>query len=100
MPWVRFEATISAFERAKTVHALERAATVIGGIRNQSHKNHIKIERAKSIERGENVGTPCSFVNILCLDSVCAIHANSLEHGAVTSSTNFIEKGPSAKFLN
>jgi hypothetical protein len=30
MPWVGFEATIPAFERAKTVHALDRAATVIG----------------------------------------------------------------------
>jgi hypothetical protein len=30
MPWVRFEATISVFEQAKTVHALDRAATVIG----------------------------------------------------------------------
>jgi hypothetical protein len=30
MPGVRFETTIPAFERAKTVHALDRAATVIG----------------------------------------------------------------------
>jgi hypothetical protein len=30
MPPVGFEATIPAFERAKTVHALDRAATVIG----------------------------------------------------------------------
>jgi hypothetical protein len=30
MPWVRFEPTIPVFERTKTVHALERAATVIG----------------------------------------------------------------------
>jgi hypothetical protein len=29
MPWVGFEPTIPAFERAKTVHALDRAATVI-----------------------------------------------------------------------
>jgi hypothetical protein len=28
--WVRFEPTNPAFEQAKTVHALERAATVIG----------------------------------------------------------------------
>jgi hypothetical protein len=33
MPSVGFEPTISAFERAKTVHVLDRAATVIG-------KNH------------------------------------------------------------
>jgi hypothetical protein len=30
MPWVGFEPTIPAFERAKTVHALDRAVTVIG----------------------------------------------------------------------
>jgi hypothetical protein len=29
MPWVEFEPTISVFERPKTVHALDRAATVI-----------------------------------------------------------------------
>jgi hypothetical protein len=32
MPQVGFETTIAAFERAKTVHALDRAATVIGGL--------------------------------------------------------------------
>jgi hypothetical protein len=31
MPRVGFELTIPAFERIKTVHALDRAATVIGG---------------------------------------------------------------------
>jgi hypothetical protein len=30
MSRVRFEPTIPVFERAKTVHALDRAATVIG----------------------------------------------------------------------
>jgi hypothetical protein len=30
VPWVGFEATIPAFEQAKTVHALDRAATAIG----------------------------------------------------------------------
>jgi hypothetical protein len=30
MPWVGFEPTIPAFERAKIVHVLDRAATVIG----------------------------------------------------------------------
>jgi hypothetical protein len=30
MPWVGFEPTILAFERAKTVHGLDRAATVNG----------------------------------------------------------------------
>jgi hypothetical protein len=30
MPRVEFEPTIPVFERAKTVHALDRAATLIG----------------------------------------------------------------------
>jgi hypothetical protein len=34
MPRVGFEPTIPAFERAKIVHALDLAATVIGGVRN------------------------------------------------------------------
>jgi hypothetical protein len=32
MPPVGFETTIPVFERAKTVHALDRAATVIGTV--------------------------------------------------------------------
>jgi hypothetical protein len=32
MPWVGFEPTIPVFERAKTIHALDRAATVIGAM--------------------------------------------------------------------
>jgi hypothetical protein len=30
MPWVGFEPTIPVFERAKTFHALDRAAILIG----------------------------------------------------------------------
>jgi hypothetical protein len=30
MPWIGFEPTIPVFERAKAVHALDGAATVIG----------------------------------------------------------------------
>jgi hypothetical protein len=33
MPQVGFESTIPVFKRAKTVHALDRAATVIGFFR-------------------------------------------------------------------
>jgi hypothetical protein len=32
MPQVGFEPTIPVFERAKTVHVLDRAATVIGSV--------------------------------------------------------------------
>jgi hypothetical protein len=39
MPRVRFEPTIPAFQRAKTVHALDRAATVIGGPAKHGEQN-------------------------------------------------------------
>jgi hypothetical protein len=44
MPWVGFEPTIPVFERAKTVHALDRAAIVIGQYvtREQTHFIFIK----------------------------------------------------------
>jgi hypothetical protein len=35
MPWVGFEPTIPVFEWAKTVHAIELAATVVIGILNR-----------------------------------------------------------------
>jgi hypothetical protein len=44
MPRVEFEPTIPVFERAKTVHALDRAATVIG-ITNLYHLQNTKITR-------------------------------------------------------
>jgi hypothetical protein len=37
MPRLGFEPTIPVFERAKTVHALDRAVTVIGGVDVQIH---------------------------------------------------------------
>jgi hypothetical protein len=39
MPRVGFEPTITAFERAKTVHVLDRAATAIGIVVIKRHKN-------------------------------------------------------------
>jgi hypothetical protein len=41
MPQVGFERTIPVFERAKTVHALDRAATVIGQKYNIPENNSI-----------------------------------------------------------
>jgi hypothetical protein len=38
MPQVGFESTISLFERAKTVHAVDRVATVIGQRRTWKQK--------------------------------------------------------------
>jgi hypothetical protein len=42
MPWVGFEPTNPAFQRAKTVHPLDRAATVIGNLMQQMLKYNIK----------------------------------------------------------
>jgi hypothetical protein len=39
MPRVGFESTTPVFERAKTVHALDRTATVIGAINKQKSNN-------------------------------------------------------------
>jgi hypothetical protein len=38
MPWMRFEPTILPFERAKRVHVLDRAATVIGSFNSTEMK--------------------------------------------------------------
>jgi hypothetical protein len=42
MPWVGFEPTIPVFERAKTFHALDGAAIVIGK-QTSRYKNMISI---------------------------------------------------------
>jgi hypothetical protein len=39
MPLMGFEHTIPVFERAKTVHALDRAATMTGGFAFLGHRN-------------------------------------------------------------
>jgi hypothetical protein len=46
MPSVGFETTIPAFERAKTVHVLDRTATVIGI--DTEHIYTLKIEAGSS----------------------------------------------------
>jgi hypothetical protein len=43
MPWVDFEPMIPASEQAKTVHALDRAATVTGRIRYYSFEYSFRI---------------------------------------------------------
>jgi hypothetical protein len=45
MPRVGFEPTITVFERAKTFHALDGAATVIGlvYIKNYKHTDSVKL---------------------------------------------------------
>jgi hypothetical protein len=41
MPWVAFEPTVPAFERAKTVHTLDRASTVMGSVKRSLYTFHI-----------------------------------------------------------
>jgi hypothetical protein len=41
MPWVEFKPTIQVFELAKSVHALDRAATVIGAMRTSYPETQI-----------------------------------------------------------
>jgi hypothetical protein len=43
MPWVGFEHTIAASEPAKTVHALDRSATVTGTEKALLFKNSISV---------------------------------------------------------
>jgi hypothetical protein len=45
MPQVRFEPTIPALKRVKTVHALDHAATVIGEAKIKRRKNQKDITR-------------------------------------------------------
>jgi hypothetical protein len=46
MPWVGFEHTVPASERVKTVHALDRSATVTGikdvTTENKQNKNKLR----------------------------------------------------------
>jgi hypothetical protein len=44
MPQMRFEPTIPLFERAKTVHALDRAATVTGNTNPTTNRNNREIK--------------------------------------------------------
>jgi hypothetical protein len=50
MPLVGFELTISAFERAKTVHAFDRAATVIGQVLITAIKMFIAVDFSVSMK--------------------------------------------------
>jgi hypothetical protein len=52
MPWVRFESTIPAFKRAKTVHATDRAATVIGRKFLEGRKCRLIQVRTGSLREG------------------------------------------------
>jgi hypothetical protein len=47
MPLVRFEPTTPVFERAKTVHALDHAATVIGLYDNRRILHHVIVHYIK-----------------------------------------------------
>jgi hypothetical protein len=49
MTWAGFEPTIPAFELEKTVHALDRAATVTGSLTNSTYKNSLPIQGTAGI---------------------------------------------------
>jgi hypothetical protein len=51
MPWVGFEPTVPASERAKTVHALERSATVTGTLNSTDTEIMIEKKQLEFIER-------------------------------------------------
>jgi hypothetical protein len=42
MPWVGFETTVPASTRVKTVHALDRSATVTGEFNFRGRKYNLK----------------------------------------------------------
>jgi hypothetical protein len=52
MSWVGFEPTIPAFERAKTVHALDRAATLSSGFWHYSWSKWTAVFREVLVVRG------------------------------------------------
>jgi hypothetical protein len=54
MSWVEFEPTIPAFKRTKTVHALDRAATVIGKLQITKWN----YEQTPGPRQGLNIGQP------------------------------------------
>jgi hypothetical protein len=64
MPRVAFEPTIRVFERAKTVHALDREATVIGN-QTVNEYNSVKIG-------SQHVCTPlkCMFPFVHCTNTI------------------------------
>jgi hypothetical protein len=70
---VGFEPTIPALEREKTVHALDRAATVIGVWENWSLLILIIIEHTNT-----HCGRSAAF--ILCI-SICVIPMRSFHDG-------------------
>jgi hypothetical protein len=49
MPWVGLEPTILASERAKTVHALDRSATVTGKTPIQDLKWYLSEQKRKRV---------------------------------------------------
>jgi hypothetical protein len=61
MPYVRFEPTIPASERAKTVHAVDRSATVSGAIKHDLIKDSTIILTSLSIQLHSVVGIATGY---------------------------------------
>jgi hypothetical protein len=70
IPWVGFEPKTPVFERAKTVHALDRAAAVIG---ISSVTKTVMIRNTESIK---TVGSSTLQVTIFLYQYVCTMHLN------------------------
>jgi hypothetical protein len=58
MPWVGLEPTIQAAERAKTVHALDRSATVTGPEKNRS-PNFLSVQFEISLQSEKSETLVC-----------------------------------------
>jgi hypothetical protein len=58
MPCVGFEPTIPASERAKTVHALDRSATVTGSLTEMSTRN-LPVGKGRPPRKADNLTTIC-----------------------------------------
>jgi hypothetical protein len=63
MPWVGLEPTIPTFERAKTVHALDRAVTVIS-VKRIYRQKYLR-NRVTTIYLEKGWESPCEILSIL-----------------------------------
>jgi hypothetical protein len=85
MPCVGFEPTIPVFERAKTIHALYRAATVIGINSHTLHNSTPKMEAEFTPETWAILPTSTSYNTRTKLTSIIN-HSESLKSGIIVCS--------------
>jgi hypothetical protein len=71
MPWVEFEPTVPASERVKTVHALDRSATVLTPFQISSENNVFR----KIFEfKADEIGVQFRITH----NEICAIYTGRL----------------------